>query len=65
MCLFQDSHDIYFVSLRDIEPGEQLRVWYSQQYGAKMKAKPLLSKKTKTKDFVNLGKFLNCMYYFT
>ncbi|XP_072901122.1 PR domain zinc finger protein 15 isoform X2 [Hemitrygon akajei] len=38
---YQQSHDIYFNTLQEIQPGTELRVWYAVFYAKKMD-KPLL-----------------------
>ncbi|CAG9771254.1 unnamed protein product [Ceutorhynchus assimilis] len=39
---YQEQNDIYFGAIKDIEPGEELKVWYSPYYASKM-GKHLLS----------------------
>nr|CAD7569366.1 unnamed protein product [Timema californicum] len=38
---FQYRAGIYFVSIREIKPGEELRVWYSKEYAFNMETRPL------------------------
>ncbi|XP_062906495.1 PR domain zinc finger protein 15 isoform X3 [Mobula hypostoma] len=42
---YQQSHDIYFNTLQEIQPGTELRVWYAVFYAKKMD-KPLLKQTT-------------------
>ncbi|XP_018561356.1 PR domain zinc finger protein 15-like [Anoplophora glabripennis] len=34
---YQDGEDLYYGTIKDIYPGEPLKVWYSSHYAAKMK----------------------------
>ncbi|RZF33495.1 hypothetical protein LSTR_LSTR010151 [Laodelphax striatellus] len=43
---FQMKREVFFLLVRDVEPGEQLRVWYAPQYGVEMLAKQLQSSLT-------------------
>ncbi|XP_022197996.2 uncharacterized protein LOC111055133 isoform X2 [Nilaparvata lugens] len=38
---FQMKNEVYFLLVKDVEPGEQLRVWYAPHYGTQMSAKQL------------------------
>nr|CAD7438812.1 unnamed protein product [Timema bartmani] len=38
---FQYRAGIYFVSIKEIKPGEELRVWYSKEYAFNMETRPL------------------------
>ncbi|XP_050306963.1 PR domain zinc finger protein 15-like isoform X2 [Anthonomus grandis grandis] len=41
---YQESEDIYFSTIRDIQPGEELRMWYSPYYAFRMQKKVLTFK---------------------
>ena len=34
------GQDIYYTVMKDVQPGEQLRVWYAPYYAVKMGAVP-------------------------
>ncbi|XP_034233362.1 PR domain zinc finger protein 15-like [Thrips palmi] len=49
------KQSIYFTTTRDVQPGEELRVWYALYYGLKLQALPLSDDSVQEEGFFDLA----------
>lgn len=52
---YDAKQSIYFTTTRDVQPGEELRVWYALYYGLKLQALPLADDSTQEEGFCDLA----------
>lgn len=64
--IFQDKEKIYYLTIRDIDVGEELKVWYAPFYSKKMDKPLLLTSVTEDDEEIPLeealGKYLTLKF---